>query len=114
MKSTFRSGRRPSTLSSSLQKRLNAYAIVAGTAGVSLLALAQSSEAEVIYTPTNQTIDRSASYSLDLNHDGIVDFRSTRSQIESASVFDGTNLDGENGAPESGSIALPLFALAVL
>ncbi len=74
MKRPRRTSSTPSTLSASLQKHLNAYAIVAGTAGVSLLALAQTSEAEVVYTPANQTIDRHGSYKLDLNNDGITDY----------------------------------------
>jgi hypothetical protein len=41
---------------------------------VSLLALGQSSEAEVVYTPANDLIGRDGSYNLDLNHDGIVDY----------------------------------------
>ncbi len=39
-----------------------------------MLALALPSEAEIIYTPANQTIGRQGSYNLDLNHDGIIDF----------------------------------------
>jgi len=46
------------------------------TAGVSFLALGgQSAEAEIIYTPTNQTIGVNSSFNLDLNHDGITDFQ---------------------------------------
>jgi hypothetical protein len=68
------SPRATSTLSASLQKRLNAYAIATSAASVGLLALAQPSEAEVVYTPANQTIDVNHRYSLDLNHDGTIDF----------------------------------------
>ena len=57
-----------------MQKRLNTYTVAAGAAGVSLMALTQPSEAEIVYTPANETINRSSSYSLDLNHDGTVDF----------------------------------------
>jgi hypothetical protein len=64
-----------SALSRSVQTHLNAYTLAAGASGVALLALPQSSEAEIVYTPTNQIIGRQGSYSLDLNHDGIVDFR---------------------------------------
>jgi hypothetical protein len=66
--------RRVSPLSGSAQKRLNAYAIAAGAAGVSFFALGQSSEAEIVYTPVNVTIRRGGVLDLDLNHDGIVDF----------------------------------------
>jgi hypothetical protein len=64
----------PANLSLSLQHRLSAYALAAGAAGVALLVLPQSSQAEVVYTPANQIIGRQGSYSLDLNHDGIIDY----------------------------------------
>jgi hypothetical protein len=54
--------------------RLNAYAIAAGAAGVSLIALAPPADAEIVYTPTHATVGRNGSYGLDLNNDGIVDF----------------------------------------
>jgi hypothetical protein len=70
-----RSLRTPSTLPAPLHQRLSAYALAAGAAGVSLVALAQPSEAEVVYTPVDETIARrGGSYKLDLNHDGIIDF----------------------------------------
>jgi hypothetical protein len=58
----------------SLNQQLNMYALSAATAGVSLLALAQPSEARVVYTPADQVILRHSSFDLDLNHDGKVDF----------------------------------------
>jgi hypothetical protein len=57
-----------------LHRRLNAYTLAASAAGVSLLALAQPSAAEIVYTPANATIGRQGSYNLDLNQDGIADF----------------------------------------
>jgi hypothetical protein len=74
MKRPNRSPRTPSNISAPLNRRLNSYAFASGAAGVALLALAQSSEAEVVYTPVNQIIGRQGSYSIDLNHDGIIDF----------------------------------------
>jgi hypothetical protein len=74
MKRSPRPRSTPSALSGSVQKRLNTYAIAAGAAGVSLLALGQSSEAEIVYTPVNVTMGRGGVLDLDLNHDGIVDF----------------------------------------
>ena len=58
-----------------LHHRLTTYALVAGAAGVSLLALAPPSEAEVVYTRTNKVIGRDGTYNLDVNNDGIVDYR---------------------------------------
>lgn len=67
---------RKSTLlpDASLHRNLSLYAIAAGAAGVQLLALAQPSEAEVIYTSAHVVIGRNQIYSIDLNHDGANDF----------------------------------------
>jgi hypothetical protein len=76
-----RTSRKPSNLSSSLQRHLNAYALAASAAGVGMLALAHPADAKVIYTPANKTLpkclfnrDRPC-FRLDLNHDNIIDFR---------------------------------------
>lgn len=74
MKRSPHARKTPSELSASVHQRLNTYALAAGAAGVSLLALAQPSEGEIIYTPTHATVGRNGSYAIDLNHDGIVDF----------------------------------------
>jgi hypothetical protein len=50
------------------------YAIAAGAAGVSVLALVQPSEAKIIYTPAKIKITPNQTVPLDLNHDGIKDF----------------------------------------
>lgn len=55
-----------------LEKALTGYATGAVAAGVAALALAQPSDAEVVYTPANVKI--SGSYALDLNNDGTPDF----------------------------------------
>jgi hypothetical protein len=59
--------------SDSIHHRLNMYAVAAGAAGVGMLALAQPSEAKIIYTPANVQIV--GKVNLDLNHDGITDFQ---------------------------------------
>jgi len=64
----------PSRLSDSVHRNLNLYALAATAAGVSLLALAEPSEAKIIYTKTRQVIGTNGFYGLDLNHDGIIDF----------------------------------------
>jgi len=51
-----RATRLPSQLSASLHKRLSAYTLAASAAGVGMLALAQSAEARIIYTPTHVKI----------------------------------------------------------
>lgn len=65
---------KPSAVSESLHSRLNMYALAASAAGVSVLALAPTAQAKVVYTPTHQVIGRNGVYNLDLNGDGTVDF----------------------------------------
>lgn len=57
-----------------LNRQLNAYALAASAAGVSVLALARASEAKVVYTETHQVTHARVPLYLDLNHDGINDF----------------------------------------
>jgi hypothetical protein len=64
--------RRTVSLSDSVQQHLNMYALAASAVGVGL-ALAQSAEAKIVYTPANIEIIGSPT-PIDLNHDGIVDF----------------------------------------
>ena len=59
-------------LSGSLHERLNMYALAAGAAGVSLLALVPTAEGKIVYTPANVKLH--GPFPLDLNHDGTVDF----------------------------------------
>jgi hypothetical protein len=66
--------KQPANLSDSLHRNLSLYALAAGAAGVQLLALAQPSEAEVVYTSAHVIIGRDQTLVLDLNHDGISDF----------------------------------------
>jgi hypothetical protein len=67
--------RPPASLTRKLDHTLRGYATAATATGVSLLALAQPGRAEIIYTPTHQTITPRGTFSLDLNNDGVVDFR---------------------------------------
>jgi hypothetical protein len=62
-------------ISDSLNRQLNSYAQAAAAAGVSVLALAAASEAEVVYTETNQVTHSGFPLYIDLNHDGINDFK---------------------------------------
>jgi len=62
-------------LGSELEKSLSSYACAAVAAGVGLLAMTKSAEAEVVYTPANTQIPvNTGPILLDLNHDGIADF----------------------------------------
>jgi hypothetical protein len=68
--------RKTAHISDSLHRQLNMYAMAASAAGVSLLALAPPSEAEIIYTKAHVVLGARSDmyYALDLNHDKIVDF----------------------------------------
>jgi hypothetical protein len=57
-----------------MEKRLKTYAVAASAAGVSLLALAQTAEAEILYTPVHVIAPSNGGYSIDLNNDGQVDY----------------------------------------
>ncbi len=63
------------TASESFHQRLNAYALAASAAGVSVLALTQPAEAKIIYTQADKNITPNHTIPLDLNHDGTIDFR---------------------------------------
>jgi hypothetical protein len=69
--------RKPSHLSEPLQQRLNSYALAATAAGVSVLVLTQPAASRVVYTPAHQQVPRGMPgvLYLDLNHDGIPDFK---------------------------------------
>jgi hypothetical protein len=69
------SARRTAKISGPLQHQLNMYALAATAAGVGVLALTPSAEAKIVYTSTNQAIRNRAAAEIDLNHDGIGDFK---------------------------------------
>jgi hypothetical protein len=66
--------RTSSQFPSTLHKNLNAYALSAAAAGVTLLSATPPTEAEIIFTPVNGQIASGSKYALDLNHDGVIDF----------------------------------------
>ncbi|HTA22551.1 MAG TPA: hypothetical protein VK763_03380 [Terriglobales bacterium] len=69
-------------LEDALEKRLLGYVLAATASGVTVLALVEPSQAEVVYTPTNQSIWANGGV-LDLNNDGVVDFE-FRAQVYSS------------------------------
>jgi hypothetical protein len=69
--------RATSALAETLEKKVLAYTMAAGAAGVSLLALSQSAQAKIIYTPTHQAVAKHSALSIDLNGDGITDFKAS-------------------------------------
>jgi hypothetical protein len=74
MKRSFRP-RKTANLSDSVLHQLNLYTLAASAAGVGVLALGQSAEAKIVYTKTHVVIGTNHIYDLDLNHDGIADFK---------------------------------------
>jgi hypothetical protein len=74
MQRSSRFSRIPSKLSESCDRRLHAYALAAGAAGLGLLALAPPAEAKIVYTPANVPLMNKGQVFFDLNHDGINDF----------------------------------------
>jgi hypothetical protein len=84
-------------LSESLLAHVNAYALAAGAAGVSIMALTQPADAEIIVTHANGNIPINKYVSIDLNHDGIPDFRFLLSTF-AYHTFRGTLLVQPQGA----------------
>jgi hypothetical protein len=64
--------RKTATLSESIHHQLNSYALAATAAGVGAMAFVQPAQAKIVYTPVNE---RAVGVHLDLNNDGIADFR---------------------------------------
>ena len=78
----------PFNLSESVHQQLNMYAIAAGAAGVGMLALAQSAEAKIVYTPAHIKLAPNHNFLLDLNHDGIKDFELDNNAVGSYASLD--------------------------
>ncbi len=87
MKSSPRPARAASPLSATLHNHLNAYALGATAAGVTLLAATQPARAEIVFTPVNGQIANGERLSLDLNHDGVVDFKLINDLHQSTTPF---------------------------
>jgi hypothetical protein len=64
------------------------YALAASAAGVGILALAEPTEARIVYTPTHHVIMEGGHYRLDINHDGITDF-TLQAQITHTTQYGG-------------------------
>jgi hypothetical protein len=77
----------------SMHRDLTTYALAAGAAGVSAMALSQPANSQIVYTPAHGVIGRDQTIAIDLNHDGITDFTirniftSTRSGGEEARLY---------------------------
>ena len=82
-----RTPRQPSKLSESLHRQLNSYALAASAAGVGMLSLGRSASAKVVYTPVHTWLPVGQSLYLDLNHDGVNDFRLVLQSHKSRYLF---------------------------
>jgi len=88
-------------LSQPLHRDLTRYALAAGAAGVSVLALSSRSEAQIVYTPAHEMIGRNGQILIDLNHDGITDV--IIREVSYGGTFPGNELEA---APNTGKGAI--------
>jgi hypothetical protein len=88
----------PHIFSNRIDHQLTVYALAATAAGVSLLALAEPSEAKIIYTKSHKVIKTNNIYPLDVNHDRSIDFLIQ----EAGFPFSGTSF-GFNGLYAKGA-----------
>ena len=86
--------RKTVTLSQSVHHQVTMYALAASAAGVGVLALSQSADAKIVYTKTHVVIGTNHIYDLDLNHDGIADFK-----IDNHSFFTDTTVASLSAVP---------------
>lgn len=84
--------RKTANLSDSVHHQLNSYALVAGAAGVGMLALTQPSQAKIVYTPAHITVPTNTFLPLDLNHDGVNDLSFTIGAAADSSFLFAYNL----------------------
>lgn len=68
MPRSHRHSRKAKPLPESLRRQLTLYALAAGAAGVGATALAQPAEAQIVYTPADEVIERKGEMLIDLNH----------------------------------------------
>jgi hypothetical protein len=74
--------RATASLNQTLEKNLAAYIAAATAAGMSTLALTPPAEARIVYTHAHWVSRGNLPYHLDLNHDGITDFKLYQSILQ--------------------------------
>jgi hypothetical protein len=104
MRRLARQTRQTLKLSDSLHRDLTGYALAAGAAGVSVLALASPSEGQIVYTPTLERIGRNGTMLIDLNHDGASDvtIREIPWSLDTNGLFPGNSVQAVT--PRGGGI----------
>jgi hypothetical protein len=95
-------------LPQSLHSELTLYALAAGAAGVGVLALAPSADAQIVYTPTHEMIGRNGRISIDFNHDGVTDALIREIPCSAGTFFRANSLQAVP-APGGGGIHRNLF-----
>jgi hypothetical protein len=75
MKLSSKRVKTPSTLLDLFRKNLDVYSLAAGAAGLGIFASASPAQARVVFTPAHVVITPDHTFLLDLNHDGINDFK---------------------------------------
>jgi hypothetical protein len=75
MKSSSKGPRSKQQLSESLSGKLSGYALAAGATAAGMLGMIHPADAEVVFTPTNDSFPPDFFDVVDLNHDGAPDFR---------------------------------------
>jgi hypothetical protein len=92
------------------------YALAASAAGVGALALVQSAEAKIVYTPASVKLSPGDTYRLDLNDDGRTDFSILDRScvpVSSGSCLSFVAEKANTGNSAMGSPGHPPFALAL-
>jgi hypothetical protein len=85
------------------------YALAASAAGVGVLALVQPTEAKIVYTPAHRHILFHHPLGLDLNRDGIVDFRISRHRFYDTQSAYATAVSAEGASQQNNVAGLPGF-----
>jgi hypothetical protein len=74
-------------LPESLANKLSGYALAAGATAAGMLGMIHPAEAEVVFTPTNETFPPDFFDIIDLNHDGVTDFKFDLYSIQYRNFF---------------------------
>jgi hypothetical protein len=72
------------TSSNQLSCQISMYALAAASAGVSVLALAQPAEGQIIYTPVHKVTSHNSTIAIDFNNDGTIDLGLRQSTYRTA------------------------------
>jgi hypothetical protein len=110
-----RNSRTAANLSDSVHHQLSMYAFAASAAGMSMYGLAYPAEAKIVYTPATVRISPNSTINLDLNHDGIEDFKLSAFYVLQSTGHAGTGAlvvlpPGKNAVVQAQGSALALPA----